>query len=455
MKTGVYALILSLFLTVSAWSANVRIKITYEGKPVVGHTVTALMGGGTVGSGVTNSSGELLFSANGLANKSVDLKGEKNCEGGRKTWEVSGYVFLDGNSYAHLKMEEVIKEAVKASGGMFSANALVGAYGLVCSGAVSSSSSANNNSGSSEGTFGSSSSSSEGSLLDNDDEDDSIGPPLEEGSILSGKYGNANESDIGKASEMTYEERLAAQKTQLENKVYSTEKKIKRKQDKLEKKDLSEAEKMALDLEIKELNLEKDIDQNKLDRINKTIEQGQLSKREKDEFKATEKELKEELKQAKEARKDAKSDANKEKLAVLKGDGSTGSPQDGSTGLPQEDSTGSTQGGSTDSTEGNDNTKKTEDGKGLKNASNQIVDIGFDEENLPNLTEDELQEMKTKFTTESNNKSLKRKFKGRFMEDDERIFLEKEIEALEEALEKIEAEEERRKEEKKADRKKK
>jgi len=163
-----------------------------------------MIGDAAIGSGTTDSDGNVTISVSSLPSKSINLKGQKTCEGAKKSWGVKGFLRLDGSNYAHLKMEEPIAEMVEASGGFMSEKMMVASYGLVCAGSSSSSSSKSNDGGSSDS--GSSSSSSESS---------SIIPKAEAPAL------------------MTKEEALANQKMSFENKIASLDNKIEKKQSKI------------------------------------------------------------------------------------------------------------------------------------------------------------------------------------------------------------------------------
>ena len=151
-----------------------------------------MIGDAAIGSGTTDSDGNVTISVSSLPTKSINLKGQKTCEGAKKSWEVKGFVTLDGSNFAHLKMEEPIAEMVEASGGFMSEKMMVASYGLVCAGS-SSSSSKSNDSGSSNSETSSSST-----------ESSSILPKAEDSCSL-----------------MTKEEALANQKMSFENKIAS------------------------------------------------------------------------------------------------------------------------------------------------------------------------------------------------------------------------------------------
>lgn len=275
-----------LLLSTSFFAAaeSVKLKITYKGDGLADHTVTVMLGNAALGSGVTDSDGEVTISVSSLPSKNIDLKGEKVCDGARKSWSASGYVTLDGSNYAHLKMEDLVAEMVDASGGMMSEGMLVASYGLVCSGSSSDSG----------------------------------------GSIASKSTGETSEESGGSTTTetptMTKEEMQAQQKQGLENKIASIENKIERKQSKIDSGKYTDEKKDDAEQDIRELELEKQITQNKLDKLNMQMQKGMLNKSERKAFKEKEDALKDELKAVKQEGKSGESATSEESEEVEGGE---------------------------------------------------------------------------------------------------------------------------------------
>lgn len=280
MKT-IFTLLTVTVLTLFAQATDVKLKITYNGNGVAGHTVTVMLGDAAIGSGVTDDGGNVTVSVSSLPVKDINLKGEKNCDNAQKSWEAKGYVKLDDNNYAELKMEELVKEMVEASGGFMSEKMLVASYGLVCGG--SSSNSSSNNS--------SSNSTSTGNNTTN----------------------NSTTGDNGTVGLMTREESLASQKTMLESKLENINRKIEKKNEKMN--ELEGEKKKDAEYDVRELEIDKKQTQNKLDKVNLQIEKGMLNKEERNRFKDREDELDEEMKALKAERKN--------KVEVAKNDAAT------------------------------------------------------------------------------------------------------------------------------------
>lgn len=266
MKTIFTLLVLSL-TTIWANAIDVKLKITYNGNGVAGHTVTVMLGDAPIGSGVTDDGGNVTVSVSSLPVKDINLKGEKTCDNAKKSWEAKGYVKLDDNNYAELKMDDLVKEMVEASGGFMSEKMLVGSYGLVCGGTSSSS----DNSSSNSTTTGNSTTN------------------------------NSTSNDNGTVGLMSREESLTQQKTMLENKIENIDRKIEKKNEKI--KELEGDKKKDAEFDVRELEIDKKQTQNKLDKVNLQIEKGMLNKEERNRFKDRDDELDEEMKALKAERK--------------------------------------------------------------------------------------------------------------------------------------------------------
>ncbi|CAG5086516.1 hypothetical protein [Parvicella tangerina] len=261
------------FLTLSlvaltSFAETVKLKITYNGSGISGHTVYVMIGGGVLGSGVTDSYGEVSVNVSSLPTKSIDIKGEKICNNAEKSWEVKGYVTLDGSNYAHLKMEEPIAEMVEASGGFMSESTLVASYGLVCSGSSGSSSSSSSSSGTADNTSN-----------------------------------NTGSTGVSSTPLMTREESLESQKMMLENRLSNLDNKISKSQSKIDEGKVEGKKKEDEMYDIMEWEVEKKITSNKLDKVNLQMDKGMLNKSERQMFKENEKAYEEELDEIKEDRK--------------------------------------------------------------------------------------------------------------------------------------------------------
>lgn len=277
----------SVLFYLIGFSETINLKITYNGKGISGHTVSVLIGGTKIGQGVTDGNGDVSISVSSLPSKHIDLKGEKTCDGGKKSWEISGYVTLDQNNFAELKMEIPIKDMVEGSGGFMNENMLVSSYGLVCGGNTETNTVSNNSNTTTNNSNTTTNS--------------------------SGTNVNSNSSPT--STMMTKEESLANQKSALESKISNTKRKIDKKNEKINSGELTGSKKNMALYDVKEMEVENKITQNKLDKVNLTIANGRLNKAERNGFKDKDSELKQELNQVRVDRRNGKSLLSEEERA--------------------------------------------------------------------------------------------------------------------------------------------
>lgn len=258
MKTIVTILAFT-FAIYNANAQTVKLKITYKGDGLDGHTVTVLAGNVELGSGETDGSGNVSISVSSLPSKTINLRGEKKCNNAQKSWSADGYVTLDGSNSGTLKMEELTKMMADASGGFLTEEGLAASYGLVCP------------------------------VGGKEEEESSIVPD-------SSRAGNAintanNFADLYKQRE----EQLANKKEFYTTKLQTLDGKIERKYKKMEKYD--EKEKQEALYEIREWQIEKKMTLNDLDKTNTQMSHKKqiLNKEERQEFDDREELLKGEL----------------------------------------------------------------------------------------------------------------------------------------------------------------
>ncbi|MCT4580759.1 MAG: hypothetical protein N4A35_05010 [Flavobacteriales bacterium] len=272
-------------ITVFLFAQDVKLKVTYKGQGVSGHTVSAYIQGQKRGSGVTNDAGEATIHINGLNSLYLDWKGEKRCDNGEKKWEVNGYGKLDENNFFHLKMEEITEMMAKESGGFISESMLAASYGLVCGGSSATSSN-------------SPSSSNSSSAQSNDQSDDDWFKKQEEKREQRAAEREQSMDDF--ISGKTREEGLQNQKVSLNNSINSIEQKIQNKEQKIAKGKVTGKDAEITELEIKELKFKKEIKLNKLEKVNLQLEKNTLTKAERTAFKDRENKLEAQKKEVKE-----------------------------------------------------------------------------------------------------------------------------------------------------------
>ncbi len=125
-------LLLCLFFATAVNAETVKLKITYNDEPVSDCDITIKHGDVELGTGRTNSSGDVTINAKKLISKSIDVYGSKKTASSTKTWSAKGYAVLDDNNFYHMKMENVVKEMAQMSG--MSETTLASMWGLATSG---------------------------------------------------------------------------------------------------------------------------------------------------------------------------------------------------------------------------------------------------------------------------------------------------------------------------------
>lgn len=266
-------------------SAQISLTITYEGKALCDWDITVKHGDVVLAKGITDKSGYVKFDQTTIIAKDVDVYGYKKTANGEKKWDMKGYVKLDDNYYAHIKMETVVDEAVKGSG--LPKSMLLDAWGLTslnCDGSVTT-------------------------------------PVKEENSTTSNNTGS---HDDATEEPMDPNMGLKQQKTGYENQINSLDKRISKKETALaenrSKGILSPMDEKIEQLEIDELKIKKEERTVGLERINKSID-NKISESEKSDYLKKEKDLREQarakdderrdlLKQKKDAERDAKNNGD-------------------------------------------------------------------------------------------------------------------------------------------------
>lgn len=103
-------LVILCLLSVNSFAETIKLKITYNGAGVAGHTVVVMAGISAFGQGVTDSGGNVSIKGGRVSSKTISLAGVKVTRNGKKEWRISGMVTLDDNNFAHVKMDEIISK---------------------------------------------------------------------------------------------------------------------------------------------------------------------------------------------------------------------------------------------------------------------------------------------------------------------------------------------------------
>ena len=217
---------------------TVKLKITYKDYPVTDSDITIKLGDATIGTGRTDSDGNVSIMCSNLLTNNIDVYGSKKTSNTTKTWDVKGYVVLDNNHFYHMKMEVFAKEMSEASGGMMSESAIAAMWGLTASGRNDAPNTSSNNTPTNSNSGGNATSGGNNNAS-----------------------GSASDDEIPDLTQMR-EENLIAYKQNLENDIIRYERKIKRaEQDiadaKAEGKSQTEIRRWEIDREIDVLTKEK------------------------------------------------------------------------------------------------------------------------------------------------------------------------------------------------------
>lgn len=330
------------------------LRITYEGRPLVGYSITASINDIKIDGarGTTDRSGEVRFKTEPLPIPNIDVQGEKQCGGAKKSWDVSGWVYMSPTSgnFFHLKMEDVIAQMSEMSG--MSMDMFFSSFGLGCDGSLGSASDVKTSTPTASSSSSSSSNSNTGTTTRTDPRTDTRtdtrtdprgttdprgsadtrGTTDPRGSARDNptfEYTTDEEWEAQKAkrakereeSDREWEEKKARmeaerkqnmediqsgkmaaegyqnQKQAHEDAIARINNKLAKKNSKLNSGGLNAMEKNDVMYDIRELELEKQIKENRLDKINASIAKGNttLNKSERQPFKEKEDRLKNEL----------------------------------------------------------------------------------------------------------------------------------------------------------------
>jgi len=264
----IIALFLLVNLSITAQKTmNVDLTITYKGAPLCYWDVTLKHGDVAISKGKTDDQGNVKFSNVGLLSLSVDASGIKKTNNGEKKWDVKGYIQLNDQGVGKFDFEPLVKDA-----GM-PVSMLEAAWGLTLADCAK-----GNTSSSSSNSIASSPTKSESST------NSTQATPKEEEKEESA-------ADIAKSSAET----LQSTKAMQESKVSNLTSKIAKKTTERSKYKAFTKEHSALSYEIKDLELDKELTQVKLDKTNAMIAKGNmpLNKSERESFNQREDAIKE------------------------------------------------------------------------------------------------------------------------------------------------------------------
>jgi len=293
MKTLTLSLLLfvgSLLLNSQAYSQNfggeIKLKITYEGAPVVGYTITGSINGHDIGGkGVTDSNGDVTLNSDPLPIPNIDVKGVKQCGNATYEWEASGFVYVSpttNDNFYHLKLDKVAERMHEMSG--LPMAMIMETYGLKCMSGSASSSSETTSSLSSD--------------LDTDGDDDDDDEKEEEGSSSTTTTTNVK-------VEIDPREAMENRRDMLINQMVRIEDKIRKNEEKAADEKTSPADQNDALYKIKELEIDRQTKKLQIEETDKKLASPNLSLSSEDRiyYKTEMRKLKDEEKQLKEDKK--------------------------------------------------------------------------------------------------------------------------------------------------------
>jgi hypothetical protein len=107
MKTYFFALLNLILFSCIASAQQITVKVTENGKAVVGHNVTVSQNGQTVGNGQTDSKGIAKIQTDNLYGSRVDVEGKYQSAGNKRSWSIKGKLALDSKNTVNIKLEEI------------------------------------------------------------------------------------------------------------------------------------------------------------------------------------------------------------------------------------------------------------------------------------------------------------------------------------------------------------
>lgn len=282
MKKAIFLFSLFLLTTLFSFSQktmDVKMTFTYKGAPLCYWDVTIKNGDVPLAKGKTDDKGYVEFSSVKLISLSINASGIKTTPNGEKKWDVNGYIALKENGECNFDFEPMLKET-----GM-PVSMMEVAWGLTLNDCLKSSSSS---SSSSNASSGSQSTASQTVAKEETEEEKEAREEAEE---------KKEAADLA----ATQAQGMQNSKAMYENKVANLSSKIDKKKKELTTVAAGSKEESELKYEIRLLEIDRDLNQVKLEKTNAMIAKGNmpLSKAEKTGFNTREDALKAEEDQLK------------------------------------------------------------------------------------------------------------------------------------------------------------
>ena len=286
MKQSVFLFSLFLLTTLASFSQqtmNVKMTFTYKGAPLCFWDVTIKNGDVPLAKGKTDDKGYVEFSSVKLISLSINASGIKTTPNGEKKWDVNGYITLKDNGECKFDFEPLLQET-----GM-PVSMMEAAWGLTLNDCMKSSSSS-----SSSNSSNASSSSSNSTTT---------AAPVAKEETTEEKLAREEAERKQEAADLaaTQAQGMQNSKAMYENKIANLSAKIDKKKKERSTVTAGSKEESDLNYEIRLLEIDRDMNQVKLEKTNAMIAKGNmpLNKAEKTGFNEREDALKAEEDQLK------------------------------------------------------------------------------------------------------------------------------------------------------------
>lgn len=260
MKQSVFLISLFLFTTLASFSQqtmNVKMTFTYKGAPLCFWDVTIKNGDVPLAKGKTDDKGYVEFSSVKLISLSINASGIKTTPNGEKKWDVNGYITLKENGECNFDFEPMLKET-----GM-PVSMMEAAWGLTLNDCMKSSSS---------------SSSSNSSNASSSSSNSTITAPVIKEETEAEKEAREEAEDKKEAADLaaTQAQGMQNSKAMYENKIANLSAKIDKKKKERSTVTAGSKEESDLNYEIRLLEIDRDMNQVKLEKTNAMIAKGNM-----------------------------------------------------------------------------------------------------------------------------------------------------------------------------------
>ncbi len=261
MKQSVFLISLFVFTTLASFSQqtmNVKMTFTYKGAPLCFWDVTIKNGDVPLAKGKTDDKGYVEFSSVKLISLSINASGIKTTPNGEKKWDVNGYITLKDNGECNFDFEPMLKET-----GM-PVSMMEAAWGLTLNDCMKSSSSS-----SSSNSSNASSSSSNSTTTT---------APVVKEETTEEKLAREEAERKQEAADLaaTQAQGMQNSKAIYENKIANLSAKIDKKKKERSTVTVGSKEESDLNYEIRLLEIDRDMNQVKLEKTNAMIAKGNM-----------------------------------------------------------------------------------------------------------------------------------------------------------------------------------